>query len=103
FFGVSGMNIDVYVLRQSSIFNDLKSGKAPDVSFVANDVTYKKGYYLIDGIYPEWSVLMKSISKPRSNGYKRIMYKNAHEATRKDVERAFDILKKKWKILKPPA
>ncbi|GKC16917.1 ALP1-like protein [Tanacetum coccineum] len=29
FFGVSGMNNDVNVLRQSSLFNDLKSGKAP--------------------------------------------------------------------------
>ncbi|GJT62822.1 ALP1-like protein [Tanacetum coccineum] len=29
FFGVSGMNNDVNVLRQSTLFNDLKSGKAP--------------------------------------------------------------------------
>ncbi|GJZ14085.1 ALP1-like protein [Tanacetum coccineum] len=29
FFGVSGMNNDVNVLRQSPIFNDLKSGRAP--------------------------------------------------------------------------
>ncbi|GJS46567.1 retrotransposon gag domain, retroviral aspartyl protease [Tanacetum coccineum] len=84
-------------------FESSKSGKALDVPFVANDVTYKRGYYLTNRIYPEWSVLIKSISKPRSNGYKRIMYKNAHEATRKDVERAFDVLKKKWKILKQPA
>ncbi|GJT03487.1 ALP1-like protein [Tanacetum coccineum] len=53
FFGVSGMNNDVNVLQQSPIFNDLKIGKAPDVSFVANDVTYKREYYLTDGIYPE--------------------------------------------------
>ncbi|GKD57439.1 reverse transcriptase domain-containing protein [Tanacetum coccineum] len=36
FFGVPGMNNDVDVLRQSSIFNDLKSGRAPDVPFAAN-------------------------------------------------------------------
>ncbi|GJY17168.1 ALP1-like protein [Tanacetum coccineum] len=29
FFGVSGMNNDMNVLRQSPLFNDLKSGKAP--------------------------------------------------------------------------
>ncbi|GJZ63336.1 ALP1-like protein [Tanacetum coccineum] len=34
FFGVSGMNNDVNVLRQSPLFNDLKSGRAPDVPFV---------------------------------------------------------------------
>ncbi|GKD96791.1 ALP1-like protein [Tanacetum coccineum] len=38
-FGVSRMNNDVNVLRQSPIFNDLKAWKAPDVPFVANDVT----------------------------------------------------------------
>ncbi|GJW50284.1 RNA-directed DNA polymerase, eukaryota [Tanacetum coccineum] len=53
FFGVSGINNDVNVLRQSPIFNDLKSGKAPDVPFVANNVSYKRGYYLTDGIYPQ--------------------------------------------------
>nr|GEW47967.1 hypothetical protein [Tanacetum cinerariifolium] len=42
FFDVSEMNNDVNVLRQSLIFNDLKIGKAPDVPFVANDVTYKR-------------------------------------------------------------
>ncbi|GJT95883.1 ALP1-like protein [Tanacetum coccineum] len=63
FFGVSEMNNDVNVLRQSLIFNDLKSGRAPDVSFMANNVPYKRGYYLTDGIYPQWSFLIKSIKK----------------------------------------
>ncbi|GJS85769.1 ALP1-like protein [Tanacetum coccineum] len=67
FFGVAGSNNDVNVLRLSSILNDLKIGKASEVPFVANDVTYKWGYYLTDGIYPEWAVLMKSISQPWSN------------------------------------
>ncbi|GJS74595.1 WAT1-related protein isoform X1 [Tanacetum coccineum] len=96
--GFSGSNNDVNVLRQSPVLNDLKVGKAPEVPFVANDVTYKWGYYLTDGIYPEWVVLMKSISQPGSNDVKRIRYKQAHEAARKDVERAFGVLKKKWAI-----
>ncbi|GJX12711.1 ALP1-like protein, partial [Tanacetum coccineum] len=93
FFGVSGMNNDVNVLRQSSI--DLKTGKAPDVPFVANDVAYPRGYYLTDGRYPKWSVLIKSIKNPGSNDYKRIMYKTAYEAARKDVERDFGVIKMK--------
>ncbi|GJW10119.1 ALP1-like protein [Tanacetum coccineum] len=84
FFGVYGMNNDVNVLRQSAICNDLKAGKAPDVLFVANDVAYKRGYYLTDRIHPKWSVLIKSISNPR-NDHKRIMYKTVHEAARKDL------------------
>ncbi|GKB76539.1 ALP1-like protein, partial [Tanacetum coccineum] len=98
FFGVSGMNNDVNVLRQSPIFNDLKSGRAPDVPFVANDVPYKKGYYLTDGIYPQLFVLI--IKNPGTNDHKRILYKTKHEAARKDVERTFGVLKKKWKIIK---
>nr|GEZ72019.1 reverse transcriptase domain-containing protein [Tanacetum cinerariifolium]GEZ73826.1 reverse transcriptase domain-containing protein [Tanacetum cinerariifolium] len=43
FFGVSGMNNDVNVLRQSSLFNDLKSERAADVPFMANNVPYKRG------------------------------------------------------------
>ncbi|GKC08729.1 putative nuclease HARBI1 isoform X2 [Tanacetum coccineum] len=61
------------------------------------------GYYLTDGIYPEWAVLMKSIAQPGSNDVKRISYKQAHEATRKDVERAFGVLKKNWAIIRTPA
>ncbi|GJS09254.1 ALP1-like protein [Tanacetum coccineum] len=83
---VSAMNNDVNVLRQSLLFNDLKAGKAPDVLFVGNNVTYKREYYLTDGIYSEWSVLIKSISNPSANDHKRILYMTKHEAARKYVE-----------------
>nr|GEU69607.1 protein ALP1-like [Tanacetum cinerariifolium] len=102
FFGVSGMNNEVNVLRQSPLFNDLKSGKAADVSFVANNVPYKRGYYLTGEIYPQWSVLIKSIKNLGTNDHKRILYKTKHEAARKCVERAFGVLKKKWKLIKHP-
>ncbi|GJW63732.1 ALP1-like protein [Tanacetum coccineum] len=77
--------------------------RAPDVPFVVNNVSYKRGYYLTDGIYPQWSVLIKSIKNPGTNDHKRILYKTKHEAARKDVERAFGVLKQKWKIIKYPA
>ncbi|GKB48209.1 ALP1-like protein [Tanacetum coccineum] len=102
FFGVFGTNNNVNILRQSSLFNDLKSGKALDVPFVANNVLYKKGYYLTDGIYPQWSVLIKSIKNPGTDDHKRILYKTKHEAVKKDVERAFGVLKKKYKLIKHP-
>ncbi|GJS15761.1 ALP1-like protein [Tanacetum coccineum] len=97
------MNNNVNVLRQSSLFNDLKSGRAPDLPFVANNVLYKRGYYLTDGIYSQWSVLIKSVKNPGTNDHKRILYKTKHEVARKDVERAFGVLKQKWKIIKYPA
>ncbi|GKF79639.1 putative nuclease HARBI1 isoform X2, partial [Tanacetum coccineum] len=51
----------------------------------------------------QWSVLILSISHPDEHDTKRIRYKQAHEAARKDVERAFGVLKKKWAIIKTPA
>ncbi|GKA52802.1 putative nuclease HARBI1 isoform X2 [Tanacetum coccineum] len=48
----------------------------------------------------EWAVLMKSISQPGLNDVKRIRYKQVHEAARKDAERAFGVLKKKWAIVR---
>nr|GEX14699.1 hypothetical protein [Tanacetum cinerariifolium] len=95
FFGVFEMNNDVNVLRQSPIFNDLKSGRAPEVSFVANNVLYKRGYYLTDGIYLQLSLLIKSIKNPGTYDHQRILHKTKHEAARKDVERAFGVLKQK--------
>ncbi|GJS94860.1 ALP1-like protein [Tanacetum coccineum] len=74
--GSSWFNNDVNVLRQSPVLNDLKVGKAPEVHSLANK---------------------------RSNDVKRIRYKQAHEAARKDVERAFGVLKKKWAIVRTPA
>nr|GEV66611.1 protein ALP1-like [Tanacetum cinerariifolium] len=102
-FGISWINNDVNVLRRSPIFNDLKSGKAPDVPFVANNVPYKRGYYLTDGIYQQWSVLIKSIKNPGTDDHKRILYKTKHEAAKKDVEQDFGVLKKKWKLSKHQA
>ncbi|GJU11697.1 ALP1-like protein [Tanacetum coccineum] len=73
--------------------------RASDVPFVANNVLYKRGYYLTGGIYQQWSVLIKSIKNPGTHGHKRKL----HEAARKDVERAFGVLKQKWKLIKYPA
>ncbi|GJV01755.1 ALP1-like protein [Tanacetum coccineum] len=38
-----------------------------------------------------------------TNDHKRILYKMKHETAKKDVERAFGVLKKKWKLIKHPA
>ncbi|GKD38506.1 ALP1-like protein [Tanacetum coccineum] len=94
FFDVSVMNNDVNVLRQSPL-NDLKSRRASDVPFVANNVPYKRGSYHTDGIYPQCSVLIKLIKNSSTNDHKKILYKTKHEAAWKDVERDFGVLKQK--------
>ncbi|GKB72721.1 phospholipase-like protein [Tanacetum coccineum] len=69
FFGLSGSNNDINVLQQSPLFNDPKEGKAPKIPFVAHDVTYPWGYYLVDGMYPELMTLVKTISEPSDDEY----------------------------------
>ena len=54
----------------------------------------------MDGIYPTWSVFVKTIPYPHETDEK--MFKRQHEAARKDVERAFGVLKSKWGILNRP-
>ncbi|GJR42154.1 ALP1-like protein isoform X1 [Tanacetum coccineum] len=62
---------------------------APEIPFEANGVTYRSGYYLVDGIYPELASLVKTILEPADDDHKRILYKQKQESARKDVERAF--------------
>nr|GEV53129.1 protein ALP1-like [Tanacetum cinerariifolium] len=99
----STSNNDINVTQRSPLLNDLKLGKAPEVSFVANGVSYPWGYYLCDEIYQEWVPFVKSVTNLADDDYKRLQYKTMHEAARKYVERAFGVLKKKWAILASPA
>nr|GEW33422.1 protein ALP1-like isoform X1 [Tanacetum cinerariifolium] len=95
FFDVAGSNNDINVLYQSHLFNDLKTGRAPEIPFVANGVSYPSEYYLVGGIYPKLAPLIKTIPEPVDDDHKRILYMQKQESSRKDVERAFGVLKKK--------
>ena len=97
YFGPPGSQNDINVLNGSPIFNDLKNGTAPECPIVVNGVEYKMGYYLVDGIYPEFANLVKSFTAPVDP--KRKYFKDKQESARKDIERAFGVLKKRWKII----
>ena len=101
FFGVAGSNNDINVLNQSPLFNNILQGYAPQVQFVVNGTEYNKGYYLGDGIYPEWAMIVKSF--PRPSDPKRKKFKEMQEAARKDVERAFGVLQSRWAIIRGAA
>ncbi|GKA94610.1 ALP1-like protein [Tanacetum coccineum] len=61
FYGMAGANNDINVLDNSPLFDDLLDDLAPVVSYVVNGVEYRNGYYLADGIYPEWASFVKII------------------------------------------
>ncbi|XP_076912276.1 uncharacterized protein LOC143570529 [Bidens hawaiensis] len=94
FFGKPGANNDVAVINASPIFDRLTDGVSPDISFSTNDVNYEYGYYLVDNIYPEWATLVLSFTCLTDK--KCQYFKKKPECARKDIERAFGVLKKRW-------
>ncbi|XP_059636223.1 uncharacterized protein LOC132278457 [Cornus florida] len=64
FFGMLGSHNDINVLDHSPVFNGIVNGQLPPVNYVVNGHHYKMGYYLSDGIYPKWAILMQTIPQP---------------------------------------
>jgi hypothetical protein len=103
-----GMHSSVYqghsiinVLHRSHLFDRLVEGKAPAVNYTINGHKYDMGYYLADGIYPNWSAFVKSIKAPANE--KDQNFTVAQESLRKDVERAFGVLQARFAIVRGPA
>jgi hypothetical protein len=61
YFGLPGSCNDIKVLHRSNLFERHLSGDTPPVSFAVNGHTYNMGYYLADGIYPDWPAFVKTI------------------------------------------
>nr|XP_043623030.1 uncharacterized protein LOC122594664 [Erigeron canadensis] len=79
----------------------LLQNKAHAVNFTANGQQFTKGYYLANGIYPEWATLVKSFKCPMDP--KTSKFKRFQESAKKDVERAFGVLQGRWRILQQGA
>nr|GEY44330.1 hypothetical protein [Tanacetum cinerariifolium] len=84
----AGANNDINVLDNSPLFDDLLDDLAPAVPYVVNGVEYRNGYYLADGIYPEWASFVKSFMV--ATDPKHTYFKQRQESAWKDVEHAFE-------------
>uniref|UniRef100_A0A2N9FEH0 DDE Tnp4 domain-containing protein n=1 Tax=Fagus sylvatica TaxID=28930 RepID=A0A2N9FEH0_FAGSY len=82
-------------------WKELAHGRAPLVNYSINGHNHTMGYYLADGIYPQWSTFVKTISAPLEA--KKKHFAKVQEACRKDVECAFGILQSRFSIVRGPA
>ncbi|XP_071726919.1 uncharacterized protein [Rutidosis leptorrhynchoides] len=98
FFVMTGSNNDINVLNQSPIFDILKNGTFPSAPFEVNGHEYNKGYYLADGIYPDWATLVKGYSCPTEEP--TIKFTRFQASARNDVERAFGVLQGRFHIIR---
>ena len=87
-------------MQASPVFDHFLNGTAADTSCEVAGTPFRYGYYLVDGIYHDWGVFVKSIVYPDPTDIVRTRYKRAQERARKDIERAFGAMKKRWMILK---
>ncbi|XP_071739481.1 uncharacterized protein [Rutidosis leptorrhynchoides] len=76
----------------------LPDGTATPSPFEVNGRRYERGYYLGDGIYPDWAMLVKTPHNPTDEPRKKI--KRFQESARKNIERAFGVLQGRFAMLK---
>jgi hypothetical protein len=88
---------DINVLQRSSVFSPYLRDYAALVGFMVNGNSYDMGYFLADGIYPEWPAIVKTIRNPVD--WKKSFFTAAQESTRKDIERAFGVLQARWAVV----
>jgi hypothetical protein len=60
FFGLPGSLNDINILQRSHLLARLAKGDAPTCNYTINNHQYTQGYYLVDGIYPPWSVFYEN-------------------------------------------
>ena len=100
YFGSVGSNNDINVLEAFPVLEYYISQSIPTFPFYVNENGYEHGYYLGDGIYPEYSIIVKTFTDPIDE--KRRYFKKRQESARKDIERCFGVLKQRWHYVKNP-
>ena len=101
-FGSPGSLNDINIWERSSMLEDITHGRMSEIDFdfKINGETFSMLYYLVDLIYPKLARFLRAISVPRI-----LMDRNftsQHDGWRKDIERAFGVIEKKFHCLTHP-
>jgi hypothetical protein len=106
-YGHCGCLNDINVLNRSPLLESMLDGSLHDLEKEAGVVPYKIGeeefdklFFLVDGIYPRYVRFVKSYKLPITQAQK--WFSSWQEAVRKDIERAFGVLKGRWQVLARP-
>jgi hypothetical protein len=51
-------------LHRSHLLARLGKGDAPACNYIVNGREYTMGYYVANGIYPDWATFVKTIREP---------------------------------------
>jgi Plant transposon protein len=102
-FGFPGTLNDINIWDQSTLLRSFLDGSfvnAVDFVYRVGDETFNKLFILVDGIYPELSRFVKTLSVPLTRVEKK--YAEWQESKWKSIERAFGIAQRKWQVLCRP-
>ncbi|KAI2509348.1 Plant transposon protein [Fragilaria crotonensis] len=100
-FGWPGSLNDINIWNRSCLLKAFLDGSfARDVDFeftIGEDKVFNRLWILVDGIYPELSRFVKTLQEPV--GRKACRYAVWQESARKDMEQAFGVLQRKFRVL----
>lgn len=89
-------------MKASTVINKIASGKfSSPLSYTINKTIRNKPYWQAVGIYLKAPIFVRSVLLPQTKREKRLSLKQ--ESRRKEVERAFGMLKSNWYIVAHPA
>jgi len=103
-FGDPGSLNDTNVLDKSSIVGGLLSGHLN----IKTEPCWINGtrrdwmHFLVDGTHPDWAIFVKNVPPSARRNESDKCYSKHQEFFRKDIERAFGILVKKFHVLSRP-
>lgn len=100
-FGMPGSLNDINILDSSPIVSAILEGRLlPEYEYILNGQKRTGLYFLVDGIYPPWSIFVSTISE--CSNKKERLFASVQESVRKDVERAFGVLVSRWALIAKP-
>jgi len=100
--GAPGSLNDINVMQQSPLYLDVPGGRWPPrgTAFNINGRTSTLPYYLVYGIYPRYAFLMSPHPNPSTE--EQTTFNRLQEAIRKDMERLFGVLLKRFHVALHP-